>query len=552
MLRAHHVSVHTGVEQVLDEVSLEVADHARIGLVGPNGSGKTTLLRVLAGRLHPQGGTVVATPGLRIGWQRQTPPDPGRTVGKLLAEAAAPVAGTYAALLASQQELARAAVDQPGDPGDDRAASSVRAASDRLVSAEDAFASAGGWAGLARQDEVRSRLGVGTEGGIHELRTIGSLSGGEAARVALACLLLQDPDVLLLDEPTNHLDLDGRRWLAAYLREFAGAVVVASHDRAFLDRTVTRIVELDDLTAGLEDYPGGGWTAYRLERARRWERMRLDLEAQEKFRERVRARIEASKPRSAAHEAANPRNPGARRVARMVARRAVVRERRLTRLMESASWVSAPRHRPVLRLERGGEVGPSRTVRLAGLPVTAGERTITHVDLQLGTHERIWLTGANGSGKTSLLRALRPHVPGTVLLDQHDGLPRNAGTAVEVLRSAVPMYAADAEELLAAYGFDEGDWSRPVSRLSPGQVRRLGLAVALNTPATMLVLDEPTNHLDVDTVEALEEVLRGFPGGLIVVTHDERFADAIGLETRWDLEADRQGVRLVVGQSSPR
>ncbi len=543
MLRAHHITVSTGTHRVLDAVDLTIGGHDRIGLVGPNGAGKTTLLRVLAQDLAPTSGVVVASPGLQLAWHRQRPPGPEVTVAQALAAASARLTQAYAALLAAQQRLASV----PAHSRDHALA--------ETAVLEEHFVAAGGWEGLARHQQVCSRLGVGTDAGIGADRRFGTLSGGEQARVALAALLLADPQLLLLDEPTNHLDLDGRRWLAGHLASFRGAVLVASHDRAFLDRVCHRIVELDPMTGSLADYPGGGWTAYRQEKQRREQRLALDLQAQEKHRSRLLDRIEASKARSVEQEAANPRNPGARRTARLVVRKALTHERRLQRLVDSAAWRVEPIRPNPLILERIHDVHGPRTVRTEQLPVLAGRRQLYAASLTLTTHDRVWVTGPNGVGKSALLRALSPLLPHTAVLDQADREPPGSvpqGTALESFRSAVPCYQDEAESLLAAYGFASADWNRPVARLSVGQWRRLRLAILLNTSATMLVLDEPTNHLDLETTESLERALVEHPGGLLVVSHDEAFVEAIGLTRTWTVSTSGLTADGAPSQSSPR
>ena len=527
MLAAHGITVHRHDRTILDGVDLVVRPGRRIGLVGPNGSGKSTLLRVLAGDLTPDRGAVVAQPGVRVGWQEQQLPDETLSVATILDLASGDVGRSARWVAKAQQALV--------SPERDEAQLSVGVA--ELAAADDAFAAAGGWHALARQDEVRTRLQVGTDGGIDPERPIGSLSGGQQARVLLAALLLQDPDVLLLDEPNNHLDLDGRRWLAAYLAQFAGAVLVASHDREFLDRTATDIVELSDVSTTVEIYPGVGWTGSRAEKAARAERLEARLEAQEKFRRRLVESITEAKQRAAGHEAANARNPGARRIARMVARKALTHERRLHRRLDSAGWAVAAPSRPSLQLTQHPVEDECRIVRVRDLAVTAGERTLYAVDLTFATDDRIWVTGANGVGKSSLLRALCAQVPGMAYLEQLDEPFPAEVTAFDALRAAVPAYADETEATLAAYGLTAVDWTRPAARLSVGQARRLRLAILLHTPRRLVVLDEPTNHLDVETIQQLEGALTTRRGGVIAVTHDERFAARLGLRVRWDVTA---------------
>ena len=268
MLAAHRVTVHTHDRTIFAGVDLVLRPGRRIGLVGPNGSGKTTLLRVLAGDLAPHEGQVVRPPWVRVGWQDQQPPSGDLTVDAVLREAAGALGQASTRLDQLHQELAKLDFSE---------VDLLTRRLESLAAVQDDFDAAGGWEALARQDEVRTRLQVGTDSGIAANRRLGSLSGGQLARVMLATLLLREPDVMLLDEPTNHLDLDGRRWLAAYLEHFPGAVVVASHDREFLDRTATDIVELSDVTTELVTYLGVAWTGYRAEKeagpsvcARRW------------------------------------------------------------------------------------------------------------------------------------------------------------------------------------------------------------------------------------------------------------------------------------------
>ncbi|MGN6636141.1 MAG: ABC-F family ATP-binding cassette domain-containing protein [Oryzihumus sp.] len=527
MLRAVSLSKHYDLEPLFSGLDLTLGPGDRVGLVGPNGTGKSTLMRLLAGVEEPTAGAVVRSPGLTVGWQAQEAPDPGMPVAQFVLSGAP----QWAAAREQMHALEAGLASHSG--ADTRTADRAMA---EYASAVEVFESLGGWATLARLDQVRSRLGVATEDGIAGDRPMGSLSGGEQSRVMLARLLVTDPDVLLLDEPTNHLDAEGRAWLGEHLASFRGALLVISHDRRFLDTVVNRVVELDGIAPGLQDYPGCGYTAYRVEKQRRWERLLLDLEAQEKYRRALAEDIERTKEHARGVEVANPRNPSARRLAKKVARKALSRERRLARQMQAASWIAQPQTRPALamRFEVGDGEAPETLADVRGLDVAAGERVVVRdASLRVRREDRILLSGANGAGKTSLLRALTPLLRDAAVLPQtHEHLPTGI-SALELFRRAVPMYFEEAEEVLEGFLFDAHDRERAVGDLSVGQVRRLLIATLVNTPSRVLVLDEPTNHLDFDSLEVVEAALAQYRGALLVVSHDEEFAERVGLHCRW-------------------
>ncbi|WP_250037553.1 ATP-binding cassette domain-containing protein [Paractinoplanes maris] len=391
-----------------------------------------------------------------------------------------------------------------------------------------------GWKAEARIAEIRQRLDIAH---LPDELALWQVSGGEQARLLLARALLDEPDVLLLDEPTNHLDAEGMAWLQGWLKSYAGGVLTVSHDRAFLDAVVTRVLELDGIDTEVQDYPGGGYTAYRVEKQRRWERLLLDFEAQEKDRRRWEADIERTKEYSRGVENASGlgvAGPHLRRVARLVARKAKVRERRLRRQMESVRWIAHPRTRPPLTLAfPADQADPGEVVlRVRDLSVSAGDRLLLDgVELEVRRGDRILVTGRNGAGKTTLLRALASDDT-AVLPQTTDGL-RSKVTVMEFFRSRVPVYAEDAERLLLGHQFGPDQWDARLSSLSAGELRRLLLAVLVNSPARILLLDEPTNFLDLDALDVIEEALRRYRGTVVVVTHDRYFAEAIGFGRRW-------------------
>ena len=492
----------------------------RIGVVGPNGAGKTTLLRVLAGELPPTAGTVTRGPGTRIGYVPQQVARPDGTVGDFLAAGLGELSGVIEDLGVLGAALER---------GEDRLAEYGRV--------QDRWTALEGWTAETRLTEIRQRLDIDHLADGLALREV---SGGEQARLLLARALLAEPDLLLLDEPSNHLDADGAAWLGDWLRGFPGGVLAVSHDRALLDAAVTHIIELDGIHEQPQDYPGGGYSAYRAEKTRRWQRLLLDYEAQEKDRVRWENDIARTKAQ-ARHVETTVRSgveaPHLRRIAKKVAQKAKARERRLRRQMESVRWIAQPRTRPPLTLAFPADTSTVGEPVLAvhDLTVKLGDRTLLDgVDLSVRRGDRILITGRNGAGKTTLLRAIaeRAEVPLAVLPQTSDGL-RTATTVVDFFRSRVPVYAEDAERLLAGHQFGPDQWDARLRDLSAGELRRLLLAVMVNSPARVLLLDEPTNFLDFDALDVIERALRGYRGTLLTVTHDRYFAEAVGHTRTW-------------------
>jgi ATP-binding cassette subfamily F protein 3 len=535
LLKAASISgAHDG-DLLFSDFDLVLGPGDRIGVVGPNGAGKTTLLRVLAGELKPASGTVTRGSGTRIGYVAQQVPDPTGTVGEFLTAGLGEVATVTQRMRALERDLRDGAdvLDEYGR-------------------VQDRWTALRGWTAESRLDEVRQRLDIAhLDPGL----PLGSVSGGEQARLMLARALLDAPDVLLLDEPTNHLDAEGAAWLRDWLAGFAGGVLAVSHDRAFLDATVTHVIELDGIHEQPQDYPGGGYTGYRAEKTRRWQRLLLDYEAQEKDRARWEADIEATKGQALGVELtvrSGATAPHLRRIAKKVAKKAKVRERRLRRQMQSARWIAAPRTRPPLTLAFPADESAGQDTVLAalGLRVTlGGRRLLDGVDLAVARGDRILITGRNGAGKTTLLRTLAGQLdpdgggvkasePLAVLPQTSDGL-RSTVTVLDFFRSQVPVYADDAERLLAAHLFGPDQWGATLRSLSAGELRRLLLAVLVNSPARVLLLDEPTNFLDFDALDVVEEALREFRGTLLTVTHDRYFADAVGHTRTWHVAAGR-------------
>jgi ATPase subunit of ABC transporter with duplicated ATPase domains len=536
---------HYDGEPLFSGVELVLNPGDRIGLVGPNGVGKSTLLALLAGRLKPVSGHVTRAPGTAVGWFEQQVPQPGATARDYLAGGL----GEVTALGSRMRELERALEHAPAER------------TERLLSeygtVQDRWTALRGWTAQARLDEIRDRLGLSH---LAPDTPLFRVSGGEQARLALARLLLAAPDILILDEPTNHLDAEGSAWLGEYLNRFPGAVLMATHDRALLDRAATRIIELDGIHEEPQHYEGG-YTAYRAEKRRRWQGLLLGYEAREKYRRRLETDIEKTKGQARATELST-RNDKARRYAKKVAKKAKARERRLERQIQSIRWIERPQTRPALTLAfpddaaanagtaADGAPGARLVLSARGLTAKRGGRVLFDgLDLDVHAGERILVSGPNGAGKTTLLGLLVGQADpdagaitfggqACVLPQTHDAL-RTGMTVFDFFRGRVPVYAEDAERLLDAYLFSPNQWTARLRDLSAGELRRLLLAVLVNSPARLLVLDEPTNYLDFDALDVVEEAVRAYRGTLLMATHDRYFADRVGVSRHWRLADGR-------------
>ncbi|MGX1627501.1 ribosomal protection-like ABC-F family protein [Streptomyces albidoflavus] len=518
------VSKAYGERAVLDQVSLTVRPGERAGVIGENGSGKSTLLKLIAGAETPDSGevTVVAPGG--TGHLRQTLDlPPHLTVQDAVDDALADLRELESRLQAAGERLGEAGDRELAEYGE-------------LLAA---FEARDGYQADTRVETALHHLGLGHLG---RDRSLGSLSGGEQSRLALACVLAAAPELLLLDEPTNHLDDRSTDWLADRLRAHHGTLVTVTHDRAFLERVTTTILEVDRDTRAVTRY-GDGWPGYR--RAKAAARRRWAQEHEEYVAEL--ARTEELVAAAGQRLAATGRDPGEgfgkhRRSSenKLSAQVRAARER-LTRL--HASPVPPPpeplRFRATLtpHTDPAGGTPETATPLLTLTGVRVADRL--HLDaLQVEPGGRLLVTGPNGAGKTTLLRvisgALRPdagtvaRAPGTRIahLAQElavDPAPVPLLTAYAAGRPGHPdAYAA---ELLELGLFREDDLAVPVPSLSAGQRRRLSLARLVSRPADLLVLDEPANHLSLTLVEEIEEALEAYAGAVVVVSHDRRFRE---------------------------
>ncbi|WAC65442.1 ABC-F family ATP-binding cassette domain-containing protein [Agrococcus sp. SL85] len=533
-----------GHRTLFDSLDLTVAPGDVVGVVGANGAGKSTLLRILGGDLEPQAGTVQLAPAdAFVGW---LPQEHERVDGE-----------TVAAYIARRTGCAQATADMDaaaealGDPS--RAAPGTDPADVYAAALERWLAS-----GAADLDErmpiTLAELGLDLGDAPGEARMT-SLSGGQAARVGLAALLLSRFDVALLDEPTNDLDLDGLERLEAFVQGLRGGVVLVSHDREFLARCVTRVLELD-LAQGSNRVYGGGYESYLEERAtlRRHAREAYDEFADKKADLVARARTQREWSSQGVRNAMKkaPDNDKNRRRAmtessEKQAQKVRQMESRIARLEE----VEEPRKEWQLQLTIG-EAPRSSTVvsTLDAAVVRQGGFTLGPVSLQVNTGERIGITGPNGAGKSTLLRTLlgrrepdagRASMGASVQLgeiDQARSLLVGDRALADAFEALVPeMASGDVRTLLAKFGLRADHVTRPVDELSPGERTRAALALLQARGVNLLVLDEPTNHLDLPAIEQLEQALEAYRGTLLLVTHDRRMLETVRVDRRWHVEA---------------
>jgi ATPase subunit of ABC transporter with duplicated ATPase domains len=537
-LQATALAAGHGARVLFSGLDLVVAPGDVVGLVGVNGAGKSTLLRLLAGEAAPEDGRVaLSPPDATVG---HLPQEPERRAGETVGAFVARRTGVAAAQEAMD---AAAAALADGGPGAD----------DRYSAALDRWLALGGADLDERTGAVAADVGLAVD-----LDTpMTALSGGQAARAGLAALLLSRYDVLLLDEPTNDLDLDGLERLERFVRGLRSPAVIVSHDREFLARTVTRVVELDLAQQQVGVYDGG-YDAYLAERevARRHAR-----EAYEEYDDRVgalqdRAQMQrnwmAQGVRNARRKSSDNDKIGRNKRAETSEKQAA-KARQTARMLERLDVVEEPRKEWELRMTiaaapRSGTVVASAT----GAVVRRGAFVLGPVDARVDWADRVVLTGANGSGKTTLLGALLGRIPvdeGSAGLgagvrvgevEQARGLFLGPEPLVAAFGAAVPDLAgADVRTLLAKFGLTADHVARPAASLSPGERTRAALALLQAREVNLLVLDEPTNHLDLPAIEQLEQALDSFPGTVLLVTHDRRMLDTVRTTRRWELAAGR-------------
>ena len=522
MIRIDGVSKRHGHQILFLEASAAINRGEKVGLVGPNGAGKTTIFRMLTGEEEPDDGQVAVDRGVTVGYFSQ---DVGEMKGMSVLEATLDGAGPVAAAAHELHDLEHAMADP-------ERADELDALIERYGEVHARFDAFGGYALEARAREVLAGLGFPED---QVAGDVGALSGGWKMRVALARILVMQPDALLLDEPTNHLDLESILWLEGWLRAFAGALVMTSHDREFLNRMVGKIVEID--SGELTSY-SGNYDFYERQRelaergqAAQYARQQAMLAKEEAFIARFKAR--------ASHAAQV--------------------QSRIKRI-DKIERVEPPKKREVIEFAfptppRSGD----DVARFAAVHKAYGPRTIFGgLDLLIRRRERWCVMGANGAGKSTLLKLVVGAVEadaGAVTLGASVKLGYFAQHSMELLapdasvwdtlHDAFPSSSIGSLRALAgAFGFSGDDVEKRVRLLSGGEKARLVLAGMLYDPPNFLVLDEPTNHLDVWTKQMLIKALESYEGTLLLVSHDRHFLTAL---TNRVLELDAGEARLYGG-----
>ena len=499
--------------KILDGLTFQVDTGERVGLLGPNGCGKTTLLRILTGVLDYDEGDVVIASGRRVGLISQIPVYPeGYTLEDVLHSAFSRMFALKDEMDALTERMAQGESDE-----------SILKRYGELTAR---FEGLGGYDTDTAVNKVANGLSIDAD---MRQRLFDDLSGGEKTRVNLGRLILEDTDILLLDEPTNHLDLQATEWLEEYLRQFRGTVVTISHDRYFLDRTVTRIIEVLD---GKAEFYSGNYSFYAIEKERRYqEQMKQYMKEQAKIQQ-----LEA---------AAEQLRMFAFKGLDKTYRRAISMERRIERMRTTAKPTKAKKMdaRFASREFKGDEA-----LQIKGVGKSFGERTLfSDIYLRVTGGERIAFIGDNGTGKTTLLNMIMQLEPidtgmirtgpaiRTAYLPQIISFDHPERNLVDTMLYAKKnLSAQSARNRLAAYQFQGEDVFKSVSVLSGGELSRLRLCMLMDEEINFLVLDEPTNHLDIASREWIEEAVEAYDGTLLFVSHDRYFINRFATRI-WEL-----------------
>ncbi len=514
----NQISKTYGANQIFEDMSFEIKDKDRVGLVGPNGCGKTTLLRLVADMEQPDNGEIHWKKGLKIGYLAQIPEYEARmTTREVLMTA-------FDDLLDVQDEMKQMEVEMT-DAGEDSEQLEMLLAKYGVL--QERFALGGGYEMESNIDRVATGLRIGSLLNAN----FNSLSGGEKTKVGLGLSLLRNPELLLLDEPTNHLDIFASEWLAEFLNNYAGTVVIISHDRYFLDETATKILDMED--GKIELY----YTNYSGFVQEKEAKLLREFQAYEEQQRKIKKMKEAIKR---LRDWANRSNPPSS----ALHKRATNMERALARI-EKVERPVLNRKKMNFELDSGVRSGKD-VLFFKEVKKSFGSRELFNgIHLQLKYQDRAAIIGENGSGKTTLLKLIKNEISpdqGEIrlgsnvkigYLSQHMELPNKGGSVLDAFRSEVIMNEGEARNVLAGFLFYGPAVFKKVSQLSGGERMRLRLAQLMHQDLNFLILDEPTNHLDIDSREVLEEALEGFEGTLLAVSHDRYFLNKLFDKVYW-------------------